>query len=52
MFGMVYGLDDVFVVAREVKEAAALTRRAQFGKDVLARERNEIVCWIQLKFGP
>ncbi len=51
MFGMVYGLDYVFVVAREVEEAAALTRRAQLGKNVLACERNEIVCRIQLEFG-
>lgn len=28
MFGMVYSLDDVFVVAREIEETAALTRRA------------------------
>jgi hypothetical protein len=36
MFGVVYGLDDVFVVPREIEEASALSRRAKLGEDVLA----------------
>jgi hypothetical protein len=36
VFGVVYGLDDVFVVSREIEEAAALAGRAKLGKDVFA----------------
>lgn len=52
MFGVVYGLDDILVVAREVEEAAALTRRAQLGENVFAGEGDEIVCRIQSEFRP
>jgi hypothetical protein len=33
-FAVVHGLDDVFVVAGEVEEAAALAGRAELGDDV------------------
>jgi hypothetical protein len=36
VFGVVYGFDDVFVVSREIEEAAALAGRAKLGKDVFA----------------
>jgi hypothetical protein len=36
MFGVVYGFDDVFVVTGEIKEAPALSRRAELREDVLA----------------
>jgi hypothetical protein len=43
VLGMVDGFDDVFVISREIEEAAALARRAKFGKNILAGERDEIV---------
>ena len=36
VFGMVNSLDDVLVVSGEIEEAAALSGRAELGKDVLA----------------
>ena len=44
--------DDVLVVAGEVEEAAALARRAEFGKDVLARQGHEVVPGIQFERRP
>lgn len=49
MLGMVNGLDDVLVVTREVEETAALARRAKFGQYILARQRHEVICWVQSK---
>jgi hypothetical protein len=37
VLGVVNGLDDVFVISREIEEAPALARGAKLGKDVLAR---------------
>jgi hypothetical protein len=36
MFSVMYGFDDVLVVAREIKEAPAFSRGAELGKDVFA----------------
>ena len=39
VLGVVDGLDDEAVVAREVKKRAGLAGRAELGKDVLCGER-------------
>lgn len=39
---VVYSLDDVLVVAGEIKEAAGLARRAEFGEDIFVRQGHEI----------
>jgi hypothetical protein len=49
VFGVVYGFDDVLVVAGEIEEAAALAGRAELGKDVLAGQRYEVVGGIELE---
>lgn len=36
VFGVVYSFDDIFVVAREIEEAAAFAWRAELGKNILA----------------
>jgi len=46
------GLDDKAVVGRVVEKAATLARRAQLGENVLARERHEIVCRVDLELFP
>jgi hypothetical protein len=51
VFGVVDSLDDVLVVAGEVEKAAALAWRAQFGKNVFACERHEVICRIELEGG-
>lgn len=48
-FGVSNGLDDKFVIAREVEEGARLPGRAKFGKDVLGGERDEVVSRIELE---
>jgi hypothetical protein len=47
MLGVVDGLDDVLVISRKVKKAAALARGAQLRKDILARQGHEIISWVQ-----
>lgn len=37
------GLDDVFVVPREIKEASTFAWRAKFGEDIFACQRHKIV---------
>jgi len=49
VFGVMNGLDDVFVVAREIEETARFARGTEFGQDVFRSERNEIVSGIQTK---
>lgn len=51
MLGVVDGLDDVLVVPGEVEEAAALSRRAEFRKNVFAGQRHEIVCGVKSEEG-
>ena len=49
VLGVVDGLDDEAVVAREVEEAARLARRAELGEDVLRGERDEVVGRVELE---
>ena len=52
VFSMVNGFDDLFVVPGKVEEAATFTWRAEFRQYVLAGQRHEVVCGIELKFRP
>ena len=49
MFGVVDGLDDEAVVAREVEEGAGLAGRAELGEDVLGGEGEEVVGRVQVE---
>ena len=49
VFGVVDGLDDVLVVSGKVKEAPTLPGGPQFGQDVFARQRNEVVSRVELE---
>ena len=52
VFGVVNGLDDIFVVSREVEEATTFTRRAQFGEDILAGKGHEVVGRVKTELCP
>lgn len=49
VLGMVYRLDDVFVVAGEIEEASTFAGRAKFRQDVFAREGHEVVGGIKFE---
>lgn len=51
VFGVVDGLDDIFIISREIEEAAAFTGRSELGKDVFAGKRDKIVGRIQPEDG-
>ena len=52
MLRLVDSLDDVLVIPGEVEEATTLAWRAKFGKDVLARQRYQVICRIEFEFRP
>lgn len=52
VFGVVYRLDDVFVISREIEETTRLSWRAKFGKDVFGGKRDQIVSRIEPKMAP
>ena len=43
VFGVVDGLDNVFVVSREVEEAAAFAWRTKLREYIFARQRHQVV---------
>lgn len=49
VFRVVDGLDDEPVVAREVEEGAGFSGGAEFGKDILLGEGEEVVCRIEVE---
>ena len=51
VFAVVDGFDDVLVISGEIEEASTLSRGAKFGKDILASQRDEIICRIETKDG-
>src|SRR4051812_42504562 len=51
VFGMVNGLDDILVVAREVEEAPTFARGAEFGQNVFAGKGHQIIGGIETELG-
>ena len=51
MLCVMYGLDDILVIPREIEKTSTLSRRAKLGEDVLAGERHEVVGWIDFEDG-
>ena len=49
VLGVVDGLDDEAVVAREVEERAGLAGRAELGENVLRGEREEVVRGVEVE---
>lgn len=47
---MVDCLDDVFVIAREVKERSTFARRAKLGKNIFRCQRHEVLRRVQSEF--
>ena len=52
MLSMVDGLDDESIVSAKVKETAALARTAQLRQDILSRQRDEVLCRVNVKVFP
>lgn len=51
VLGVMDRLDDEFIVTGEIKEAAALPRRAKLGKDIFAGERDQVIGRVKCKRG-
>ena len=49
MFVMVYRFDDEPVVTGEIKKRAGLPRRTKFRKDVLLRQRQEVIGGVKME---
>lgn len=49
VLGMVDGLDDVLIVSRKIEKASTLAGRSQFGKNVLASQRHQVVRRVDLE---
>lgn len=49
MFGMVDGLDNEAVVAREVEERTGLSGRSKLGENVFRGEGEQVICRVKVK---
>ncbi len=50
VLGMVDGLDDKFVISREIEKASAFARGPELGKNVFAGEGHEVVCRVETEY--